>query len=223
MPVLTLCGTALCWPGRRRWAVCSFSPSPELPRPTNALHIGVLPPQGCSALLLWVASSQLSFPRKSSSPCSQGWETPLISTLKVPRGRTCGITELGLEGRASWCLGSWQSLGSLGREQQAWCGFWAHVWSGRRTTQGHQAFSHQAAEHPFLLLLTHQDPHKLLCTGDDKTTKHTFSNHIWLLWPHQITLFTQTSLNLQSLSHSYTLGGSTVFKELKYNVSYQPK
>jgi len=52
---------------------------------------------------------------------------------------------------------------------------------GEKPTQGHEAFSHQAAENPFLLLLTHQDPHKFLCTGDDKTTRHSVSNHIWLL------------------------------------------
>lgn len=36
--------------------------------------------------------------------------------------------------------------------------------------------------------------------------------------PHQITLFTQTSLNLQSLSHSYTLGAPQCSRNL--NIMY---
>lgn len=138
-----------------------------------------------------------------------GLESPLISTLKILEGGTCGNTELGPKGgagRAGWAPDSGVHRPGLG-------GLPAPGVECEDHSRPQGIFSSKARR-PRLLLLLHQDPNM----GGDKSTKYAFSNHIWLLWPHQITLFTQTSLNLQSLSHSYTLGGSTVFKELKYNV-----
>ena len=112
------------------------------------------------------------FSKTSPSPYCCGLESPLISTLKILEGGTCGNTELGPKGgagRAGWAPDSGVHRPGLG-------GLPAPGVECEDHSRPQGIFSSKARRPPLLLLL-HQDPNM----GGDKSTKYAFSNHIWLL------------------------------------------